>query len=85
MAAGDQIEPPRISNRTLNPMTGRGEGLHRWGWRGVRVCFFFWGGGVGIGQDKSASPAKIRPGIFIRAAAITQLMIDGQEIIWQPF
>lgn len=71
MAAADQIEPPRVSIRTLSPMTGRGEGLHR-GWGGT-------------GQDKSASPAKIRPGIFIRAAAITQLMIDGQEIIWQPF
>lgn len=39
----------------------------------------------GTGQEESAAPAKIRPGIFTRAAAITQLMIDGQEIIWQPF
>lgn len=45
------------------------------------------GGGLGggTGQNKSAPPAKIRPGVFTSAAAVNQFMIDGQEIIWQPF
>lgn len=77
MAAADRIEPPPRFHQNPEPHDGQRGGAPSVGVGG-------WGVG-GTGQDKRASPAKIGPGIFIRAAAITQLMIDGQEIIWQPF